>query len=371
MLTGVNRALDAGVDAVPAERRVLGRPRLPPPLRRQQLRAAQLHRGERRARLAGSDRGAAAQQRARASSGPTTTSRYDPTRTSLRGDAQRVSFSKFGGGVTRFQSVYQRFSPGFETNDIGYQQRADEQLFRNWFALQFNKPTSCYRKAFFNFNAHERWTTEGLVLGNGLNHNLHIQLPSQWWVHFGCQRERPDPRVRRSRRARRAGDPPLEERERDGRDSRATDRKQVSTAFFGSAWKGDDGQLLVGRWWTEREPPRLQPLLGVAELRTTAATSTTGSSTRATATSAATPRTTPSRGSTRRRSASARGSTSPPRRICRSSSTGSRTSRTGRTPTGASSISRARRTTTSGSSSMARRAASSTASTTASSARTR
>ena len=50
---------------------------------------------------------------------------YDPTRTTISGDAERLSISKFGGGVTRFQSVYQRFSPGFESNDLGYQQRAD------------------------------------------------------------------------------------------------------------------------------------------------------------------------------------------------------------------------------------------------------
>jgi hypothetical protein len=49
--------------------------------------------------------------------------------------------SKFGGGVTRFQSVYQRFSPGFETNDVGFQTRADEQLFRNWFSFNLQKPT--------------------------------------------------------------------------------------------------------------------------------------------------------------------------------------------------------------------------------------
>ncbi len=110
---------------------------------------------------------------------------YDPTRTSLRGDAQRISFSKFGGGVTRFQSVYQRYSPGFETNDVGYQQRADHQMFRNWFALQFNKPTKIYQKAFFNFNAMEEWTTEGLVLGNGLNHNNHIQWKNYMWTHLG------------------------------------------------------------------------------------------------------------------------------------------------------------------------------------------
>ena len=110
---------------------------------------------------------------------------YDPTRTSLRGDAERVSLSKFGGGVTRFQTMYQRFSPGFESNDIGYQRRADEQMFRNWFALQFTKPTAVYQRAFFNFNAQERWSTEGLVLGNGLNHNSHVQLKNFYWVHLG------------------------------------------------------------------------------------------------------------------------------------------------------------------------------------------
>lgn len=110
---------------------------------------------------------------------------YDPTRTFLRGDAERISLSKFGGGITRFQSVYQRFSPGFESNDIGYQRRADEQMFRNWFALQYQKPSAFYQRAFFNFNAQERWTTRGLVLGNGLNQNSHVQLPNFMWVHLG------------------------------------------------------------------------------------------------------------------------------------------------------------------------------------------
>ena len=110
---------------------------------------------------------------------------YDPTRTLMRGDAERVSFSKFGGGVTRFQSVYQRFSPGFESNDLGYQQRADEQQFRNWFALQFSKPTALYQRAFFNFNGGGRWTTEGLMLGNSWNHNNHVQWKNFWWTHVG------------------------------------------------------------------------------------------------------------------------------------------------------------------------------------------
>lgn len=65
---------------------------------------------------------------------------FDPTRTSLSGDAERLTLSKFGGGITRFQSVLQRFSPGFETNDLGFQSRADEQMFRNWFSVSSTLP---------------------------------------------------------------------------------------------------------------------------------------------------------------------------------------------------------------------------------------
>jgi hypothetical protein len=110
---------------------------------------------------------------------------YDPARTSLTGNAQRLTVSKFGGGNTRFQSVYQRFSPGFETNDVGFQSRADEQMFRNWFAIQLNKPAAYYRRAQFNFNTFQTWTTEGLPTNMSLNTNWHIQFPNTWWYHIG------------------------------------------------------------------------------------------------------------------------------------------------------------------------------------------
>ena len=110
---------------------------------------------------------------------------FDPTRTSLTGNAQRLTMSKFGGGITRFQSVYQRFSPGFETNDVGFQSRADEQMFRNWFSLNFNNPSKISRRAFLNFNTFQTWTTEGLPTNMSLNTNWHVQFPNQWWGHIG------------------------------------------------------------------------------------------------------------------------------------------------------------------------------------------
>ncbi len=109
----------------------------------------------------------------------------DPTRTNLIGDAERVSLSKFGGGITRFQSVLQRYSAGFETNDLGFQSRADQIMFRNWFALQFNKPTKYYRRANLNFNTNNLWSAAGLTTGQGLNTNWHFELPNTWWLHWG------------------------------------------------------------------------------------------------------------------------------------------------------------------------------------------
>jgi hypothetical protein len=110
---------------------------------------------------------------------------FDPSRTEMSGNAQRISISKFGGGETRFQTVYQRYSPGYEINDLGFLQRDDNQLFRNWFAVQKNDPTSWYRRAQFNFNYFQEWTAGGLPLGIGVNQNSHLQFNNQMWGHLG------------------------------------------------------------------------------------------------------------------------------------------------------------------------------------------
>jgi len=110
---------------------------------------------------------------------------FDPDKTSLFGDMERLSISKFGGGITRFQSVLQRFSPGFESNDLGFQQRADEQMFRNWFSLQYNTPSKYFQRRFHNFNTMQRWTTDGLPLTVSLNTNWHMQFKNWMWGHVG------------------------------------------------------------------------------------------------------------------------------------------------------------------------------------------
>jgi hypothetical protein len=68
---------------------------------------------------------------------------------------------------------------------MGFQSRADEQMFRNWFSLNFNKPSKLTQRAFFNFNTMQKWTTEGLPTAVGVNTNWHIQFRNFMWGHFG------------------------------------------------------------------------------------------------------------------------------------------------------------------------------------------
>ncbi len=170
---------------------------------------------------------------------------FDPTRTSLGGDAQRVSFSKFGGGITRFQTLYERFSPGFESNDLGFQSRADQQTFRNWFALQFQEPTRAYRRMFLNFNYQQRWSTEGLRTDLGFNTNAHMELPNTHWLHAGTSGQ---PAGSYDDRGARGGPAFRRAATIEGFVGWEGDRRKAWTpTFFMGTWRGDEWRSRG--WW--------------------------------------------------------------------------------------------------------------------------
>jgi uncharacterized protein DUF5916/cellulose/xylan binding protein with CBM9 domain len=171
---------------------------------------------------------------------------FDPTRTSLTGDAERLTVSKFGGGITRFQSVLQRYSPGFESNDLGFQSRADEAMFRNWFSLQFNEPSKLFTRAFLNFNSMQKWTTEGLPTTIGLNFNWHLQFKNWMWGHLGGNLN-DFTNVYADREAR--GGPALRKsKEYEGWTGLESDsRKAWYVNTFVGGWRGDAGNS--HGWW--------------------------------------------------------------------------------------------------------------------------
>src|SRR5439155_20085367 len=51
---------------------------------------------------------------------------YDPTRTSLAGDAEELKLGKVGGGITWFETAYERRSQGFEVNYLVFLRQAHQ-----------------------------------------------------------------------------------------------------------------------------------------------------------------------------------------------------------------------------------------------------
>src|SRR6185437_3656993 len=98
---------------------------------------------------------------------------------SLSGNSEEFIFGKYGGGITRFETSYQRQSSGYDVNDIGYLQRADIQSWNNWAALNFFKRTAVYNSLRINGNFWNRWTSAGLPLEHAVNTNAHIVLQRQ------------------------------------------------------------------------------------------------------------------------------------------------------------------------------------------------
>jgi hypothetical protein len=107
----------------------------------------------------------------------------DSSRTSLGGDVEELSFGKYGGNMVQFQTSWQRQSPGFEANDLGFLRRANQQQFSNWMGLSWRKPTRLYRQLSGNFNAWGGWTSAGLPTERALNSNWHMNLANNMWVN--------------------------------------------------------------------------------------------------------------------------------------------------------------------------------------------
>ncbi|MBW8772973.1 MAG: hypothetical protein JF590_06770, partial [Gemmatimonadetes bacterium] len=109
----------------------------------------------------------------------------DSNATSLSGNSLELRFAKVGGVLTHFETGYARRSAGFETNDIGFLYRADQQTWTNWFTFRWNKPNKVFQRLNWNMNYWMYWTLDGLPEERSFNTNFHTQLNNRWWVHLG------------------------------------------------------------------------------------------------------------------------------------------------------------------------------------------
>ena len=84
-----------------------------------------------------------------------------------------------------FETSYQRISPGYEINDMGFLNRADWQDQSTWVGLNFLRRTKVYHQLNWNFNEWQDWTSGGLQLERAVNTNIHVQFHNNWYAHAG------------------------------------------------------------------------------------------------------------------------------------------------------------------------------------------
>lgn len=90
---------------------------------------------------------------------------YDPARTSLSGTDLRLKADKVAGTLT-YGGSYERLSPGFETNDIGFLSQADQQITLLHASVQSNEPRAFWRNASAEVYQYNQFTANGLPTTN-------------------------------------------------------------------------------------------------------------------------------------------------------------------------------------------------------------
>lgn len=111
---------------------------------------------------------------------------YDPLRTSLNGYAGSASVSKIAGERMVFSSNVGVKSPGFEINDVGFLQRADQRTMSNWMQIRYDKPSQKWLRSFrYNLNQWAGWNYDGDRLYSGINVNAHAVFKNNWGTGTG------------------------------------------------------------------------------------------------------------------------------------------------------------------------------------------
>jgi hypothetical protein len=110
--------------------------------------------------------------------------RVDTTRTTLAGSDAELRVAKVGGNLL-FQTNYSRRSPGFEINDMGYLQQADQQAWSTWAGFFDRHKRAFYQRFQWNLNWWQYWTTNSLPTEAAFNTNTHTNLKNSMGVHLG------------------------------------------------------------------------------------------------------------------------------------------------------------------------------------------
>ncbi|MCC7126786.1 MAG: hypothetical protein IT178_18190 [Acidobacteria bacterium] len=109
----------------------------------------------------------------------------DETATTMSGHAGSIAFGKIAGDRTRFNSFFGYKTPGFDSNDLGFQRRADEQTMNNWFQYRDFVPSRFVRNWNINFNQWAGWNFGGDRMNLGTNINTHWTWTNNYSAGMG------------------------------------------------------------------------------------------------------------------------------------------------------------------------------------------
>ncbi len=85
----------------------------------------------------------------------------------------------------RFSANYGYKSPGFDSNDLGFQRRADERTMNHWLQWRDQTPGKYVREYMVNINQWAGWNFGGDRLFGGGNLNMHWTFQNNWRTGFG------------------------------------------------------------------------------------------------------------------------------------------------------------------------------------------
>lgn len=110
--------------------------------------------------------------------------RLDTNRTYLAGSGGRMQIMKLNGHWN-FMSATLWKTPGFETNDLGYLQEADQLISVLWAGYNFYEPKWIYRKINLNADIYTMWNFGGNNTADGFEWGANMNLKNFWNLYTG------------------------------------------------------------------------------------------------------------------------------------------------------------------------------------------
>lgn len=109
----------------------------------------------------------------------------DPNKTSLTGYASELSFAKYGGEHWRGSLTYSMVTPGYEVNDIGFENRADYHALSYYVSYQESSPKFFRYYEFWAFGG-KTWNFGGDLINNYYRTGGYLQFKNLWSFNYNA-----------------------------------------------------------------------------------------------------------------------------------------------------------------------------------------